>query len=936
VATFDLNLLPIHRLNGQDLADMPGLLALTAPRRTARGREKDSLIIYLMMTGNATFTTAEIDALNRKAATIFYQSAGTLTSAMRKAAESINAGLLERNLSTTGRGLHGLGWLVLAVVRDMPGAASAQCTLLLSGPTHVVWVSNGQARHIHDPALSGKGLGSGQSIQSYFSQLDVRANDLLILCGKFPKDWEADLLGERPLPSLEASYRKLTLTKGDLHAALIHSQNGPGVITVLHADVPSSRSLRPQPSTSAPGVPAVDARQDALLPQTVTPPETAGSSKEEDVLIESPQDFREDARNRQPSVTEYHETSLQDQPQSPASNLQSSNPPISGAEPAKSSGSATSPITEEELDELADFAAHLLQPSAYAIPPQPSENLPPAFEEEKSSDSFQATSAVPSGARKIPPSIPRVKAPEPFFEPAPEVEEVEIEEEEVEEEETAEEESTVSEWADQGVRRTGRRSILAGWKGLSLFARPRGEPQQKPSAHAVATRQMAKVMVGGIQSGRRVNERLGTFLRRFIPRLLPGVDGKRPGRQLLVIPTYLLISIAIIIPVLVSVMGWVVFSTYGLDERYEELYQQALTANAQASNQPDLARQRDKLNEVIQLADQAIEYSETDEAKLLRSEAQAKLDSLMGVVRLEFIPAFANRLGNIARISRMAASESDLYMLDTEKGSILHASFTGRSLELDTTFSCQPGTYAGYQVGTMVDLLALPKINAFSATVLGIDASGHLLYCAPGQVPQAKPLPPLPNTNWGRVTSFALDSGNLYVLDASARAIWVFEGKDGFFGDSPYFYFSNQIPNSIENSIDMAVSGDDLYLLYADGHLSTCTFSRIAETPTRCVDPINFQDPFPAHQDINIFAQANFTQLALTNPPNSVLLLLDSQNQKVFRFTPRSLELQNQVTGYAGPGNPFQPGAISAMAVSPNYVLYVAIDKQVYFTTHLP
>ena len=914
---------------------MPGLLALTAPRRTARGREKDNLIIYLMMTGNATFTNAEIDALNRKAATTFYQSAGTLTSAMRKAAESINTGLLERNLSTTGRGLYGLGLLVLAVIRDVPGAASAPCTLLLSGPTHVVWVSNGQARHIHDPALSGKGLGSGQSIQSYFSQVDLRANDLLVLCGKFPKDWEADLLGERPLPSLEASYRKLTLTKGDLHATLIHSQTGPGVITILHADVHSSRSLQTQLAASAPVVPAADTRQGAPGPQTATPPEPARSSKGEDVLIASPRDFREDVRNQQSSVTEYRETSLQGQPQSSAANLQSPNPPTPRAEPAEASGSTTSSITEEELDELADFAAHLIQPSAYAIPPQPPENLPPALEKERSSDSFQATSAGPSTARSMPPSIPRVKSPVPSFEAAPEMEEVEIEEE-IKEEETAEDESTAGEEADHGFRRPGRRSILGGWKGLSLFGRPGGEPEQKPSAHAVATRQMAKVMVGGIQSGRRVNERLGTFLRRFIPRLLPGVDGKRPGKQLLVIPTYLLISIAIIIPVLVSVMGWVVFSTYGLDERYDELYQQALTANAQASNQPDVARQRDKLNEVIQLADQAIEYRETDEAKLLRSEAQTKLDSLMGVVRLEFIPAFANRLGNIARISRMAASESDLYMLDAEKGSILHASFTGRSLELDTTFSCQPGTYAGYQVGTMVDLLALPKINAFSATVLGIDASGHLLYCAPGQVAQAKPLPALPNTNWGRVTSFALDSGNLYVLDASARAIWVFEGKDGFFGDSPYFYFSNQIPNAIENAIDMAISGDDLYLLYADGHLSTCTFSRIAETPTRCVDPINFQDPFPAHQDINIFAQANFTQLALTAPPNSVLLLLDSQNQKVFRFTPRSLELQNQVTGYAGPGNPFQSGAISAMAVSPNYVLYLAIDKQVYFTTHLP
>jgi hypothetical protein len=903
VATLDLNILPIHRLNGQDLADLPGLLALTPPRKTARGREKDSLILYLMLTGNATFTAAEIDAFIRKAATTFYQSAGTLTSAMRKAAESINAALLERNLSTTGRGLYGVGQLVLTVVRDAPGAPSAQCTLLLSGPTHAVLVSDGQARHIHDPALSGKGLGSSQSIQSYFTQVDLRANDLLVLCGKFPKDWEADLLGERPHTSLEASYRKLTLTKGDLHAALILSQNGPGVITVLHADVNSSRSLRHPPS--AQGVPVPQARE-----------------KAENIPIESLQSFQEDLRNRKASISEHHAASTREQ--GPDTNIQS---PVSGLQ---SSDSPASPITEEELDELADFAAHIIQPSAYAIPPQPQQTLPPVPQEEKPSTPSSVLSSAPSTPRSFPPSIPRVKPPEAAPESEPEIE--------TEEQEFAEEEPAFSETESQRFSRPERRSLLAGLKGLSLFGRPRGEPEPRPSAHAQATRQMAKVMVGGIQSGRHVNERLGTFLRRFIPRLLPGVESKRPGQQMLVMPTYVLVFIAIIIPVLVSVVGWVVFAKYGLNERYHELYQEALLENGQAASETDPGRQRDRLNEVIDLADQAIGYRDTDEANLLRSEAQTKLDSLMGVVRLEFIPAFANRLGNVAEISRMAASESDLYMLDAEKGSILHASFSGQGLELDPTFNCQPGTYAGYQVGTLVDLLALPKINAVSATVLGIDATGQLLYCAPGQVPQAIPLPALPNTNWGRITSFALDggSGNLYVLDATARAVWVFVGKDSFFVDPPYFYFSNQIPDSIDSAIDLAVSGDDLYLLHADGHLSTCTFSRIAETPTRCVDPINFQDPFPAHQDINIFAQANFTQMSLTTPPNSVLLLLDSENRKVFRFTPRSIELQNQVTGHAGKGNPFQSGAISAMTVSPNYVLYLAIDKQVYFTTHLP
>jgi hypothetical protein len=76
--------------------------------------------------------------------------------------------------------------------------------------------------------------------------------------------------------------------------------------------------------------------------------------------------------------------------------------------------------------------------------------------------------------------------------------------------------------------------------------------------------------------------------------------------------------------------------------------------------------------------------------------------------------------------------------------------------------------------------------------------------------------------------------------------------------------------------------------------------------------------------------------MSLTNPPNPIVLLLDSANQSVFRFTPRSLELQNQISSFSGKANPFQQGSVGAMAISPNYVLYLAVGNQVYFATNLP
>ena len=815
---------------------MPGLLAVVPPRKTARGRERDHFIAYLMLSGKTSLPSAELMKLTNDAAGSFYQTHGPLTSAMRKAADQINLKLLERNRSAASQGEYALGLLVLAVIREN------QCTLLLSGPTHAVWVSDGQSRHIHEPALSGKGLGASQSLTAYLSQLELHSQDLLVLCGVFPRDWEADLLNERPPASLEASYRKLTFTKGDLNAVLIQAQSGHGVITVLRPEVSAARTIS--------------------VPSKAPVPETVAQG----AMETSDEAFDQEEQN------DLNTASLPGEAQNEES-------------------VPTAPvITEEKLDALADFAAHFVQPSAYAIPPQPENRIPLPKND---------TQSTASAARGFPASIPRAK---------PAEEQVVVEETAVENREA----EPPAEVPPQPGRARRRR--------------------QRSDTSAAATRQVAKAMVGGIQTGRRASERIGGFLGKFLPRLLPGSDANKPYS----LPTYALIFIAVVIPVTVVTVASIVYLRFGQSIQYDELFAQANNAKVQALSETDPIRQRDAWQRVLNHLTDAENYRETEESRQLRREAQFQLDLLMGVVRLEFLPAFPNGLGDASQITHMTASENDLYMLDAQGGRILHASFTGKSLAMDTAFNCQPGSYGGYQVGPLIDLLALPKVNALNATVLGIDATGTLLYCAPDQVPKATPLPALPNTNWGQIISFAFDSGNLYVLDAQTRAVWVFVGKDSAFVDTPYYFFGNEIPATLDSAIDLAVVSDDLYMLHTDGHLSTCTFSRLSEVPTRCQDPAPRVDNYPAHRDLDIFGMAHFTQMAMTSPPNSVILLLDSTSQSVFRFSPRSFEFQNRVTGYAGKANPFQRGPVKAMAVSPNYVLYLAIGDQVYFATNLP
>jgi hypothetical protein len=138
----------------------------------------------------------------------------------------------------------------------------------------------------------------------------------------------------------------------------------------------------------------------------------------------------------------------------------------------------------------------------------------------------------------------------------------------------------------------------------------------------------------------------------------------------------------------------------------------------------------------------------------------------------------------------------------------------------------------------------------------------------------------------------------------------------------------------------MAVNGDDLYLLNQDGHMTTCTLSRIDVSPTRCNDPAPYVDTRPGYQSGRTLVDGNFTQIAFTSAPNPVVTLLQpaSVEPSVFRFSPRALELQNLLRSRPGKDDHLPKSArITSMAFSPNRMLFVAMDNgQVFFAANVP
>jgi hypothetical protein len=77
--------------------------------------------------------------------------------------------------------------------------------------------------------------------------------------------------------------------------------------------------------------------------------------------------------------------------------------------------------------------------------------------------------------------------------------------------------------------------------------------------------------------------------------------------------------------------------------------------------------------------------------------------------------------------------------------------------------------------------------------------------------------------------------------------------------------------------------------------------------------------------------------MQFTPAPSSTVAFLEPATQAVFRFAPRSLEMQDQIRDAPGSNSPLPPGQpVSAMTLSQNRILYLFINGQVYYAENVP
>jgi hypothetical protein len=377
--------------------------------------------------------------------------------------------------------------------------------------------------------------------------------------------------------------------------------------------------------------------------------------------------------------------------------------------------------------------------------------------------------------------------------------------------------------------------------------------------------------------------------------------------------------IAVAVPLVVVSIAAAVYFQRGRGSVYDAYMLQAQQAAEQAQEFDRSDDQQIAWQAVLDYVDLAESYRVTQDSQAMRGTARAALDSLEIVERVNYQPAIIDGLPSTVNITRIVATiDDELYLLDSIAGEVLRAVFTTQGFELDTEFFCGPVPQP-LIVGPLVDILALPPGYPNGATLMGMDANGNLLHCIPGgEAPLAFPMAP-PDSNWGTPQAFALDGGELYVLDPLTSSIWIYSGENEY-RDLPDYFFGDQVP-SMQDVVDLTVSDGNLYLLHGDGHLTTSKFEG-----EKYHDPAKYQDMRDGGSESATFNGVIFSEIQFAPPPDPSLYLLEPVERAIYHFS-LQLVYQRQYRSQT----PLPEGMATAFTVSPNHQAFLAIGNRVYY-----
>ena len=225
---FDIQVLPLVRNDGLDLASWPGIHASVSTRRSARGRKNENLIVLLHFNEGSTLSDKAVQELAVRLSDSYFQQSGTVTSAARTVAEELNAILTVEN-SRTGNSNQSVANLSMVVSKD------GSLFLIQSGLTHSFLVGQEKVTHIFDPENSGRGLGLSQKPSMMYNKFEQVKGLLLFLAPKVPTEWNVDTLKNAFGNDLRVNAKRFLDDAGkNLQLLVIESKPGLGMLDMLY------------------------------------------------------------------------------------------------------------------------------------------------------------------------------------------------------------------------------------------------------------------------------------------------------------------------------------------------------------------------------------------------------------------------------------------------------------------------------------------------------------------------------------------------------------------------------------------------------------------------------------------------------------------------------------------------------------------------------
>ncbi|MDY7079994.1 MAG: hypothetical protein SXV54_24205 [Chloroflexota bacterium] len=360
---------------------------------------------------------------------------------------------------------------------------------------------------------------------------------------------------------------------------------------------------------------------------------------------------------------------------------------------------------------------------------------------------------------------------------------------------------------------------------------PHSKPDRRPGPSL--TDRVGSVWRGITAAGAGLIGGISTLFRRMLPGAERGTrhHGRtRPARSRVSRPVpqenrAVMMAIAIGIPIVLAIVVTLAYRSFGESSRFHNVVDQAEkeVALAQAAGSiPEQSRPHWKA--ALEHANAATALRPEDQvATALQAQAEAALDLLDGIVRLQPIQLKNLGLGTVPR--QIVVHGQMIFVLDPAGGWVarltLNQTGDGVVEQEDIPTLIKKGERIGEGiVGDMVDFIWVSMGGGRQTSgLLILEEDGALISYDPawegeGGTPQLKRsflgVPP--------AAPLVVDTydGRFYILDTAINQIRRYEPQGDTYPERPDHYFVVSPPRSLTEARDMAIDGY-IYVLYDDG-----------------------------------------------------------------------------------------------------------------------